>query len=403
MIFNRKKHSNVPLFVSIGAGEQQLPLIVEARGQGFKVVGVDRNPRAPGAAFCDIKIQESIDNHREIIEKLREVSIYGDIQGVLTKSYGKAVRSACHVAREMGISMIPPGRVDDFIDKRKMKRVFSRNGIPSPGFETITAAALSRNKQKIPYPAVIKPLSGHGKKDVRLLRSPAEMDRFLSRSVHRSFLLEEYVSADEVIAAGIVFRGTYHLVRVSDKVTSPAPYFVDLLHLYPSRYAGLENRITRIGQQVASAFEIDLSPLIMEILVTADGDLFLIEAAPEYGGEYIPDILAPRGTGYNFLGEAVRAATGGKFSPPGKPERRSAVAIKYITGKNGVIASYNRGAADLIPGIVLSRIFPEPGASVKRPVNNHDRIGVIAAAAHTPEDARSLAEKAEEALSIVIK
>ena len=64
-------------FVSIGAGINQIPLILEARHAGFQVIGVDMNPSAPGFYHCDLKIQESIQDYENIYIKLRELLIDG--------------------------------------------------------------------------------------------------------------------------------------------------------------------------------------------------------------------------------------------------------------------------------------------------------------------------------------
>ncbi len=94
---------------------------------------------------------------------------------------------------------------------------------------------------------------------------------------------------------------------------SRPPFFVDLAHISPSRTSTLRDQIAAMGQKVADCFEIITSPLIMEIRIAPDGRLFLIEAVPEFGGEFIPDILIPSRRGYNFIAETIKAAAGLDF------------------------------------------------------------------------------------------
>ena len=61
---NKKKELN--FLVAIGSGQNQLPLIHEAKKLGFHIIGVDMNSTAPGFMECDLKIQESIENHEDI-------------------------------------------------------------------------------------------------------------------------------------------------------------------------------------------------------------------------------------------------------------------------------------------------------------------------------------------------
>ena len=53
---NKRKHK-LQLFISIGAGFNQIPLIEEAKRIGFQVIGVDKNDNAEGLVKCDIAIK----------------------------------------------------------------------------------------------------------------------------------------------------------------------------------------------------------------------------------------------------------------------------------------------------------------------------------------------------------
>jgi tRNA1(Val) A37 N6-methylase TrmN6 len=62
-MFNFRKKKSLDFFVSIGAGVNQIPLIVEAKKANFQVIGVDLNAAAPGFYHCDLKVQESIEDY----------------------------------------------------------------------------------------------------------------------------------------------------------------------------------------------------------------------------------------------------------------------------------------------------------------------------------------------------
>ncbi len=404
--FRKSRPTPSRLFISIGAGLNQIPLITEAKKLGFRTVGVDRDACAPGISKCDICVQESIDNYVEIYKKIQELLPYGDISGVLSRSYGAAVKSACFIAGKFGIPMMPFQRMDDFISKKRMKAVFTRNGLPTPQHVIIEAPVMQKRLAKLKYPLVVKPVAGHAKTDVKLIRSGAELQRFFSggASGKGSFIAESYIAGDEIIAAGIVYMQRYHLVMLSDKEVTPKPYFVDLVHSTPSKHENLRGRIAEIGQGVAEAFEITTAPLIMELFITADGEIYIIEAVPEFGGEYIPDILVPESTGYNFFREMIRAASGTGFNPPVlKKHRRNSVMVRYITSGKGKLVSFNEGGPKKIAGIVYSRMLKSAGSELREPSNNHDRLGVVIAKGATRDAAASLAGKAIKSLEIIIQ
>jgi biotin carboxylase len=406
MILFRKPSPSPPLlFVSIGAGTNQLPLINEARKLGYRTVGIDQNPGAAGFHRCDIRIQESVDSYTEIFNKMREIIMYGDVKGVLSRSYGGAVKSACYIAAKFNIPMIPYRRVDDFINKKRMKAVLSRNGLPTPRHAIIDRSASSGIRRKLAYPVVVKPVTGHAKAGVKLIRGPSELTRFISGIApgKACCIAETFVDGDEVIAAGIVHHHHFHLVSMSDKEVTPLPYFVDLSHSAPSRHAHLWERIEKLGQGVAEAFDIATSPLIMEIRITTGGDITIIEAVPEFGGEYLPDILIPESTGYNFFREAIKAVTDTGFTPPVRGKQGKPVLVRYITAGAGTLESYNGLNPKRHPGVLFAGMFKSPGARVRDPKTNHDRIGVVAACGRTPQAAAEAAEAAIQALAIVIR
>ena len=135
-------------------------------------------------------------------------------------------------------------------------------------------------------------------------------------------MLEKFIEGDEIIVAGIIHDGRYHLVEITDKKTSYPPYFIDMIHVSPSKYLHLSKKIEAIGQQVADAFGISRSPLIMELVINSDEEPYLIEAVPEFGGEFIPDVLVPASVNYNFIGEAIKSMTNTGFRPPQHAEKK---------------------------------------------------------------------------------
>lgn len=403
-LFKRNRNATRKLFISLGAGINQMPLIKEAKNLGYFLVGVDRNFSAAGASLCDIIIQDSIENYGEIFKKLEEIIIYGDIKGVLSRSYGNAIKSACFLAGQFHIPMMPYNRVDDFIIKKNMKDIFARNNIKSPGYIILEEPGMARKISKLGFPIVIKPVSGHAKRDVQLINKNSELRRYLKQQnlKKESFIAEQYIKGEEIIAAGIVHQGHFYLIEITDKTTTPPPYFVDLVHSSPSKHTGLWDKISAIGQEVASSFEITMSPLIMELLISDNNDIHLIEAVPEFGGEYIADILVPASTGYNFLREAVKAVTNSGFSAPIPKKNKQSVVIKYLTGKKGKIISFDEKSAKKSSHLLFLKIFKKIGDDINSPATNHDRIGVIITKGKTTGDALMASDNALKRLNLIV-
>ena len=405
MLFRERKSQQLKYFVSIGSGLNQIPLISEAKKQGFHVIGVDASVSAAGFYHCDLKIQESIENYDVIYKKLIELLVDGDIHGVMTKSYGPAIVTTSYLTEKFKIPFLPFASSDSFIDKKKMKSLFIEHNILTPYIIHQNSRSRGEKNQADGFPVIIKPNIGHAKTNVRMASDSAELKRICAARYQDEgdYLLEKFIEGEEIIVAGLIHDGRYHLVEMTDKKTSYPPYFIDIMHITPSKYAHLAKKIEAIGQQVATAFNIARSPLIMELVINADGEPFLIEAVPEFGGEFIPDVLVPASTGYNFIGEAIKSMTGSGFRPPQHQKKRSAVVVRYVTGQKGVLASCNPEGPRTVQGTIFSRIFKEIGSPIEDPVTNHDRIGVVVVSAATREEALSLSETAASNFNIRIK
>jgi biotin carboxylase len=405
MFWKKKLFTHNNFFISIGGGINQIPLIEEAKKLNLHIIGVDRDICAAGMHKCDIRIQESTENYAEIYDKLKDFLIEGEIVGILTKSFGSAIKTASFIAGKLNIPLIPFNKIDDFINKERMKITLKNNNINSPTFLLYSNKRTKIPKKKIPYPFIIKPTIGHAKNNVELIKNSKEFEKYLKNKPLKgeNYLIEKYIEGDEIIAVGIVSKSIFYLVEITDKIKSPLPYFVDIMHISPSKYNYLRNEIQKIGQRIADSFNIINSPLIMELIISKNTEIYLIESIPEFGGEFLSDILIPERTGYNIIKESIKSIIDKNFSPPpANKNYRKSIVVKYITGINGTLLSFNP-LKEKYPGIIYSRIFKDIGSIVKKPMTNHDRIGVVIAKANSTEDALEKAEEAEAMLNIKIE
>ncbi len=402
-IFGKKTRPSNDYFVSIGAGINQIPLIKEAKRNGFQVIAVDMNASAPGFYHCDLKIQESVEDYESIYVKLREMLVDGKISTIMTKSYGNAIITTAYLCEKFGLPFLPFENSKKFLNKKTTKKIYDENGILTPASVNITQKTKISGIKETLYPVIAKPQTGHAKMDVILIKNSAEFDKFMKHHSAQDYIIEQFITGDEIICAGLIHEKKYYHILVSDKKTTPHPHFVDIMHTAPSKYQHLVNNTVETGQKIADAFNIHTAPLIMEFVVDSDEKLYLLEAVPEFGGEFIPDIMIPAATGYNHLGNTLRASSSYDFKIPLKLSLNNPVAVKYITGTNGVLTSCNTDSVQKMDDIIFTRIFKHIGEKTTRPLTNHDRIGVIVASGKTVQHAIENADSAEKEMNIRIK
>lgn len=402
-MFWRKKKPAKDFFVSIGAGINQIPLINEAKKRGFQVIAVDMNSSAPGFYHCDLKVQESIEDYENIYIKLRELLIDGKISAVMTKSYGPAIISTAYLCEKFGLPFMPVEESRKFLNKKLTKKIYDEKNILTPTAINITLKTRPDSIRDKLYPVIAKPQTGHAKVNVQLLKTPEEMKVFMSSQTVQNYIFEQLIPGDEIICAGIIHDKKYYHVLMTDKKTTDPPYFADIMHTAPSVHQDMINSTAETGQLIADAFNIQTSPLIMEFIIGQDGKLYLLEAVPEFGGEFIPDVMIPAATGYNHIENAIRALTSYDFRPPLKIPVNNAVAVRYITGSEGVLSSFSTDSVNGTSGIIFTRIFKHIGDRVSPASTNHDRIGVVIATGKTVQQAVENTIEAERKMNIRIK
>src|SRR6476646_12277824 len=152
----------------VGAGRHQRRAIERARGLGLRVIGVDRNPDAPGLAAADVgEVVDFTD-----VEAVTEVGRRHGVDGVLTVSADRAVPVVAAVAESLGLPGIGSETAHLMTHKVAMRRRFAEAGVPQPRF----AAARSLHEayaaaETVGFPAVLKPADSGGQRGVFMLHS----------------------------------------------------------------------------------------------------------------------------------------------------------------------------------------------------------------------------------------
>ena len=402
MFWKKKKPSKL-YFVSLGAGINQIPLIKEAKRCGFQVIAIDINSAAPGFSYCDLKIQESIEDYESIFITLSEMLVDGKIYAIMTKSFGPAIATTAFLCEKFGLPFFPFAESIKFQDKKSIKKIFLKSDIAVPAAVNITSKANISGLKESLFPFIAKHVHGHAKAGISLINNQAEFKKFLSAHDAEQYIFEQFINGDEIICAGLVHEKKYYHILMSDKKTTPAPHFCDILHTTPSRYQHLVNKTIEVGAKIAETFQIETAPMIMEFKVDSNENLYLIEAVPEFGGEFIPDVMIYAATGYNHIENTIRAASNYNYKLPLKVNVNNAVAVKYISGTDGILTSCSLDFVNKSNDIIFTRIFKHIGDRVSPLATNHDRIGVIIATGKTVEQACKKAVLAEEDMNIIIK
>ncbi|XDD47925.1 acetyl-CoA carboxylase biotin carboxylase subunit family protein [Leptospira sp. WS39.C2] len=303
-------------YLSIGAGENQIPLIRAAKARGLKVIAVDTNPMAPGLNECDIKILESTHEYRKILHAMSKVPLPYKLLGVGSRSYGKAVYTVSYLAEKLKLRGNPRESTNLFLDKEKFKQTISRYGIPVPS--SIQSQNNSKTKDKkldLKFPIIAKPKDGSGKKGISVLETEIEFKKFTKSKSNDNFLLETFTPGDEVTVLGFVINKRFYIVSLTDKITTGKPNFIEVAHIAPSAHLSMAGELKMICQSIVTASKLKAGPFVAEFKITKNNECILIEATPEVGGEFLADQLLPAHYGYDYFKDLLSVTIGEKTRP----------------------------------------------------------------------------------------
>ena len=395
MIFFRKKRTNKQYMISVGAGINQIPLIKKIHECGFKVIGIDINSNARGLQFCDLKINESTANYKGIIEKIDELMLDGEILGALSRSYGESIKTASLLNELFNKNYIPSNIINDFNDKKRMKSLFKTKKIPTP--ETNELVNIKSVKT---YPIVVKPLRGHAKQGVLFIKKPDDLKKYIAANKNEDNIWEPFIEGSEIISYGLVINGKYTLICISDKKLTKTPFFVDTDHIVPSKFERLSDEINSIGEDIAKAYSIHTSPLIIEMRIDKNDSIFVMEAVPEFGGEYLAEYLIPEFTGIDVFKEIIWALNDPSYVFRKRIKKKGSVIVHYILGNAGSCKSFDENV--ISKNVIYHNMFIRSGDLIKKAHTNHDRIGVIIAKGKNTAKTSLRVEEYENALHIEI-
>ena len=137
------------------------------------------------------------------------------------------------------------------------------------------------------------------------------VERACSESFTHTAIIEEYIGGREVSVESISFDGCHYVLAVTDKITTGAPFFVELEHHQPSLLSeSLQNEIRKIVLESLTALHIQYGASHSELKITDDGQIFIIEIGARMGGDFIGSDLVQLSTGYDFLAATIKVSLG---------------------------------------------------------------------------------------------
>lgn len=386
----------------IGASILQLPAIKKAKELGHYVAVADFNPNAVGIPFADKFYNASTID----IDAICEVAKDFQPDGIMTLATDMPMRSIAAATSLLGLPGISMDTAIKSTDKGEMIKAFKEHEVESPWFYIIEKEEqLQEVMPKIEYPCILKPTDNAGSRGVMLVNTEAELMEAYQYSVSQSrggwVILEEYMTGPEVSVEVMVVDGEPHVLQVTDKLTTGAPYFVEMGHNQPSML--LENDVVRIKDLACRAVKsvgINCGPSHVEIKLTPSGPK-MVELGARMGGDCITTHLVPLSTGIDMIKATIDVSLG--LAPDITPTLQKGSAIRFLDAPNGIIKVIEGvEKAQNIDGVQEVSLTKAIGDEVTDIHSSLDRCGFVIAQCDTATEAIELCSKVKETIKIGI-
>lgn len=205
----------------------------KAQELGYEVHCFSWKDGAVCADVADYFYPISIIEKEDILKECQRIGI----DGITTIASDVAVITVNYVASHMGLISNPENFSEITTNKYKMRQCFADNHVPSPKF-TLANARNNYSIEGFTFPLIVKPTDRSGSLGVEKVLDVCQLDKAIKRACKESFkheaIIEEFVTGREISVESISFEGKHYVIQLTDKVTTGAPYFVELEHHQPS-------------------------------------------------------------------------------------------------------------------------------------------------------------------------
>ena len=299
----------------IGGSYLQLPIVKKAKEMGVEVHCFSWRDGAVCADVADYFYPISIIEKDVILKKCQEIGI----DGITTIASDTAVVTVNYVASRMGLRSNPDEYSVVTTNKYRMRQCFINEGVPSPKFALVDDS----NHYKITgfkFPLIVKPTDRSGSRGVEKVQDPCQLESAIERAQTESFehkaIIEEFVIGREISVESISNGGNHYILQITDKVTTGAPFFVELEHHQPSSLSeDIKEKVRQIVLHALDALHIQYGASHSELKIDEDGDIRVIEIGARMGGDFIGSNLVQLSTGYDFLKGVIEVALGSFHEP----------------------------------------------------------------------------------------
>ncbi|OKJ48548.1 phosphoribosylglycinamide synthetase [Streptomyces sp. CB02009] len=312
-----------------------------------------------------------------------------DIGTVLHLGSEDSMSPAVAEAEALGVSPNPASAVTVLNDKAAMRALLAEHGLSVVRAESaVSVEEVAAAMDRLPLPVVVKPARASGSRGVALIRDAADLkewtDRVAEAGLAGPYLVEEYLQGPEFSVETLSADGVHHVIGITAKHTTGAPFFVETSHVHPAPL-GQDER-TAIHAVVIGLLDLAgyrFGPAHTEVILTPRGPR-IVESQARLGGDRIP-LLIETASDYDIEAAIFRTLAGEPVDPPAP---RHTASVGFFSFPAGRLQSLEGLDAVCALPYVQAVHFPfSPGDELPATTSSFTRHGYAVVDAESPAEA----------------
>jgi biotin carboxylase len=325
---------------------------------------------AVGKEFADRFYPISIIEKEWILQEAEKLKP----DGIISIASDLATVTVNYVAAGLGLVGNSLACTQVTTDKYAMRECLSHGGIPCPTY-TKSADIGEIMRQCGDFPLIVKPTDRSGSRGVTKVFNEKELARAIARAASESFtsghIVEHFIAGQEFSVEMISWRGDHHFLQITEKETSGEPNFIEKAHHQPAALPEpLKIKIVALINKSLTCLGVEFGASHSEILLTKEGDIYIVEIGARMGGDYIGSHLVELSTGYDYMKGVIEIACG--KSPEVIKNHAMNSGIYYIFAKPGIVSRITN-RTNQYPEILLHEIYYSVGGTVSEAKESNDR------------------------------
>lgn len=371
----------------LAGGFPQIALLKELKSRGYITVLADWNEAPVAKAYADIYYRESTLD----VPAITRVAQTENVDFLITVCTDQALLTVAQVSEKLGLPCYIDYRTAlNVTNKAYMKKVFVEHGIPTAKHVIVEHA--DAVPEDMPFPLIVKPVDCNSSKGVKRVNNRRELAEAVAKAVSYSrtstAVVEQFVSGPELSVDVYVEQGVANILCISnnDKIAAEDKFIIFRGRCPAAEAEPVKEKIRAAAQQIADAFGLRNTPMLIQLIVEKD-EIYILEFSARTGGgtKYLRIGYL---TGFDVV-KAVVDLTEGKL-PHLEPVRKQMyLADEFIYCKPGCFDRLEGFEELLRQGVIRDYyVFTWHGAEFDRVESSGDRVGGFTIVADSYEELR---------------